>query len=65
MSEIEKLRRRLKNAKRGVAEYRMTLIEANALLKEIDNLLQKEDLPTNVNVSETAVITQIIDGGHF
>ena len=63
MYEIEKLRRRLKNVNKGTIEYRMSVTEANALLKEIDTILQKEDLPIKVDVNEPAVITRIMDGG--
>jgi len=36
MSEIEKLRTRLKNVGRNVTQYNMTLAEARALIEEYD-----------------------------
>jgi hypothetical protein len=64
MSEITKLRARLKNVQKNVTEYRMTVIEAKELLREID-ILQKEK-PPQVVVNETAIrTTQILDGGVF
>ncbi len=66
--EIERLRARLKNVQRNVTEYRMTVIEAKALLQEIDNLIKKqqEKPPPQVALNETAVkTTQILDGGVF
>ena len=41
MSEIARLRTRMKNVQRNVTEYRMTVAEAQALLKEIDQLLAR------------------------
>lgn len=67
MSEITKLRTRLKNVQRNVTEYRMTVTEAKELLKEIDSLstYKKQEEPQKVVVNEPAVITRIIDGGAF
>lgn len=65
MSEIEKLRARLKNVQRNVTEYRMTVTEAKELLKEIDVLLKPKEKPLEVVVNETATTTRIIDGGVF
>lgn len=62
MSEIEKLRHRLKNVKRGTTEYRMSVVEARALLKECDILKEEPEVEEPV-VDEFAVITRIIDGG--
>lgn len=66
MREVSKLRSRLKNVQRNVTEYRMTVIEAKALLAEIDNLLKdaaEEKLPKEV--IEPVQTTRIIDGGTF
>jgi len=66
MSEIDRLRQRLKNVQRNVTEYRMTVAEARKLLKEIEDL-QKQEKPkqAEVVVSEPVVITRIMDGGSF
>jgi len=67
MSEVARLRARLKNVQRNVIEYRMTVSEARNLLKEIDVLLTvKEEKPTvEVAPSEPAIRTRTIDGGTF
>lgn len=66
MSEIAKLRQRLSNVNKRVVEYRMTVDEAKALLKEIDTVTkeQKQE-PLRVVVNEPAIITRIMDGGAF
>lgn len=65
--EINKLRQRLKNAGRNATEYRMTVIEARALLKEFEELEQKlAEKPITVNViSAPKPQSQIFDGGTF
>ena len=67
MSEVAKLRTRLKNVQKNVTEYRMTVVEAKNLLKEIDVLLTvKEEKPSpQVALNEPAERTRIIDGGAF
>lgn len=65
MSEIIKLRKRLVNVNRNVTEYRMTVIEAKALLKEIDELINQKQEPQPVVVNEPVIITRIMDGGDF
>jgi len=67
MSEVAKLRTRLKNVQKNVTEYRMTVVEAKNLLKEIDVLLTvKEEKPSpQVALNEPAIITRILDGGAF
>ena len=65
MDEIEKLRFRLKKVQKNVTEYRMSVIEARALLAEIDVLLKPKEKPPEVVVNEPATITRIIDGGAF
>lgn len=66
MSEITKLRTRLKNVQKNVTEYRMTVVEAKNLLREIDILLTvKEEKPPQVVLNEPAERTRIIDGGAF
>ena len=66
MSEVARLRARLKNVQRNVIEYRMTVSEARNLLKEIESLLAgKEEKPQQVVVNESAVINRKIDGGTF
>lgn len=65
MSEINKLRARLRNVQRNVTEYRMTVAEAKELLSEIDNLA----IPVVKVVSAPIVVepptVRIIDGGTF
>lgn len=64
MHEIEKLRRRLKNIGKHTTEYRMTVIEANALVAEFDELRKQQEKPhIEVVLNEPAVTTRIIDGG--
>ena len=63
MSEVDRLRTRLKNVQRNVTEYRMTVAEAKELLREIDELLKIKEKPLQVVVNEPAVINRIIDGG--
>jgi hypothetical protein len=66
MSEIDKLRQRLKNVGRNVTEYRMTVTEAKALVAEFDardKELQEKQQPQVV--IEPTTITRTIDGGTF
>ena len=71
MSEITKLRSRLKNASSKSTEYRMTLNEARGLLKEIDQLMAERDATPKVIVEEklvykdVEVAAKILDGGTF
>jgi len=66
MSEIAKLRQRLSNVNKRVTEYRMTVDEAKALLKEIDTVTEEQKQePPQVVVNEPAIITRIMDGGAF
>ena len=65
MSEVDRLRTRLKNVQRNVTEYRMTVTEAKELLYEIDELLKSKEKSPQVVVNEPATITRIIDGGAF
>jgi nanoRNase/pAp phosphatase (c-di-AMP/oligoRNAs hydrolase) len=67
MSEVAKLRQRLKNVKRGTVEYRMTVAEATALLAEIEKIetpviqtIHKEE----PRVQEK-IMPRIMDGGTF
>ena len=64
MSEIAKLRQRLSNVNKNVAEYRMTVVEARALLAEVDVLLKPKVEPPK-EVDKPTVITRIMDGGTF
>jgi len=67
MSEIARLRARLKNVQKNVTEYRMTVAEAKNLLKELDVLLTKkeEKPPIQVVRDDPVERTRIIDGGSF
>lgn len=65
MSEIDRLRTRLKNVQKNVTEYRMTVTEAKDLLREIDELLKSKEKLPQVVVNEPAVTIRIIDGGHL
>ena len=67
MKEIDKLRQRLKNISRNSVEYRMSVNEAKALVKEFEALekqLKEKPHIVEVVVSEPA-ITRTIDGGTF
>lgn len=66
MLEIDKLRQRLSNVGRNVIEYRMTVSEAQALVKEFE-VLEKQLLekPKIVIQKETYTTPRIIDGGEF
>lgn len=61
--EIEKLRSRLKNVKKGVTEYRMTVTEAQKLIEEYDN--EKKATPVVKTPEPEVVRTNILDGGGF
>jgi hypothetical protein len=74
MSEILKLRQRLKNTTKTATEYRMTVAEARNLLLEIDALIKPVVLPTTASpikqekpaepvLDEPTVTIRIIDGG--
>lgn len=65
MSEINKLRQRLKNINKNVTEYRMTVSEAKALISEIDELPKPDIEPAKEAIKATTVITRILDGGTF
>jgi|APFre7841882630_1041343.scaffolds.fasta_scaffold168964_2 predicted RNase H-like nuclease (RuvC/YqgF family) len=68
MTEIDKLRQRLKNVDRNVIEYRMTVTEAHRLVQEFEQLEKelKEKPQVQVELNEpTITITQILDGGVF
>ena len=64
MYEINRLRARLTYIQKNVVEYNMTVTDARALLKEIDELLKiKQEPLQQVVVNESTVINRIIDGG--
>lgn len=64
MHEVEKLRKRLKNIGKHTTEYRMTVIEANALVAEFDALKKQQEKPhIEVVLNEPVITTRIIDGG--
>ena len=66
MTEIEKLRHRLRSAGKNTTEYRMTIVEAKNLLIEIDKQMIKQEKPQGeVVLNEPTVINRIIDGGAF
>lgn len=66
MKEITRLRSRLKNIQKNVVEYRMTVVEAKALLQEIDNLLKPSVVEKPpVVVLEEKLQSRILDGGTF
>lgn len=66
MYEINKLRIRLKNVGKNVAEYRMTVAEAKDLLDEIDVLLIPKVIPVVKEIiREEAPSTRVFDGGSF
>ena len=65
--EIDKLRQRLLNAGKNAKEYRMTVVEARALLNEFEEMEKKlREKPIPVTVINTPTITsRIFDGGTF
>lgn len=65
MSEINKLRTRLKNTTYEVKEYRMTIIEAKDLLTEIETLLKPAVITPAPSVTDKPVTTiiRVMDGG--
>lgn len=66
--EISKLRQRLKNVKKNVVEYRMTVAEANALLAEIDIIISTppaEPITVFVSVPTESSSNKDLDGGSF
>lgn len=69
MSQIARLRARLKNVNKSTTEYRMTVVEAKGLLEEINALekLALEEKPQIIKVvePEPEPINRIIDGGTF
>jgi hypothetical protein len=77
MSEIEKLRKRLKNVGRNVTQYNMTVAEAWALAEEFDQLekeMQSQLADLSVKVEQWKIartpdvpltVIKNIDGGSF
>lgn len=66
MSEIKRLRSRLKNVQKNVTEYRMTVSEAQLLLKEIDQLLARPPETKIVTVTQKIETgSRVLDGGSF
>lgn len=61
--EIEKLRSRLRNVKKGVTEYRMTVDEAKRLLDEFDT--EQKVIEVAKPATKEIVKTNILDGGTF
>ena len=65
MSEIAKLRQRLQNINKNVTEYRMTVVEAKALIAEIDILTTPKIEPVKEAIKAPTTIIKIMDGGIF
>jgi hypothetical protein len=65
MVEIRRLRNRLKNVGKNTTEYRMTVVEAKALLAEIDKLMEPAvvQAPVMAEVKAAPVTIEILDGG--
>lgn len=63
MSEIKKLRTRLSNVNKNVTQYSMTIVEARALISEIDSLISKQLPVTTAEAAPLVVIHTIMDGG--
>jgi hypothetical protein len=67
MREIDKLRQRLTNVKRGVVEYKMTITEATTLVEEflkLERKLQEKSISQPIT-QPTEIVTNILDGGTF
>lgn len=65
MSEITRLRTRLKNVQKNVTEYRMTVAEAKNLLTEIDLLISSKLEKPEVKIAPAEPRIRILDGGSF
>ena len=67
MTEIDKLRQRLTNIAVNAKEYRMSVIEARALISEFEALEKKlaEKPQPQVIISAPTEMTRILDGGSF
>lgn len=71
MTEFEKLKHRLKNVEKGTTEYRMTVDEARALIKEFEDLekstLEKLSLdkPKPIPIEKLPINVRVLDGGDF
>lgn len=74
MSEISKLKARLKNAGKNSIEYRMTIDEAKKLVGEIEYIeseLNKKPIEKTVEIIkkepeiQKPVLIKILDGGSF
>jgi hypothetical protein len=68
MHEFSKLKTRLKNMGKNTTEYRMTVVEAQALVLEVERELAKTTIakPVPVVVDEVQhTIIRILDGGTF
>lgn len=68
MYEINKLRQRLTNVAKNVTEYRMNIIEAKVLLKEIDDLIKSASPSPEIKKpveEQPAVLVRTVDGGGF
>lgn len=65
MVEINRLRNRLKNVGKNTTEYRMTVVEAKALLAEIDELMKPAvvQAPAAVEIKNAPIVIEILDGG--
>lgn len=66
MTEIEKLKFRIKNASRNSVEYKMSINEAKALIQEIEILENKSTkISEAITHIETEPVYKILDGGTF
>jgi hypothetical protein len=68
VTEIDKLRVRLKNVASNIIEYRMTVAEAHALVLEFEELekkISKKEENHIVEVVKSTPIVHILDGGTF
>lgn len=75
MSEIEKLKKRLKNVGKNVTQYNMTVAEAWKLCEEFDQLEKQmesqlsslSEIVERFKISQTPVVPIVrnIDGGTF
>lgn len=69
MVEINKLRQRLQNIGRNTTEYRMTVVEARALISEFEELesalAKKNEYVPVITELPPAVVVRTLDGGTF
>jgi hypothetical protein len=66
MTEIEKLKFRMRNINRNITEYRMSVVEVRDLISEIEILESKlKEMPKTIIQYQEVQSPKILDGGTF